>query len=65
MFLYFEVIYCVFIIIFVFLFIEYIMVELIRDFVYDMVFYIVLSLGILVLLYWVLDDEKLCLIYYV
>lgn len=60
MFLYFEVIYCVFIIIFVFLFIEYIMVELIRDFVYDMIFYIVLSLGILVLLYWVLDDEKLC-----
>lgn len=60
MFLYFEVIYCVFIIIFVFLFIEYIMVELIRDFVYDMMFYIVLSLGILVLLYWVLDDEKLC-----
>lgn len=60
MFLYFEVIYCVIIIIFVFLFIEYIMVELIRDFVYDMIFYIVLSLGILVLLYWVLDDEKLC-----
>lgn len=60
MFLYFEVIYCVFIIMFVFLFIEYIMVELIRDFVYDMIFYIVLSLGILVLLYWVLDDEKLC-----
>lgn len=60
MFLYFEVIYCVFIIIFVFLFIEYIMVELKRDFVYDMIFYIVLSLGILVLLYWVLDDEKLC-----
>lgn len=60
MFLFFEVIYCVFIIIFVFLFIEYIMVELIRDFVYDMIFYIVLSLGILVLLYWVLDDEKLC-----
>lgn len=60
MFLYFEVIYCVIIIIFVFLFIECIMVELIRDFVYDMIFYIVLSLGILVLLYWVLDDEKLC-----
>lgn len=56
--LYFEVIYCALITILVFLSIEYIMAELTRDSAYDMIFYIVSSIGISVSLYWVLDDEK-------